>query len=90
MKKNNSNNTHTANNIKMTEYKKELMQYLDSGLDLLVFNDAQLQVVLGESKRSLAYIRQRGEIAYIQKKPRGKIQYFPSDVKAYLLKYRKL
>jgi hypothetical protein len=68
--------------------KQDLLKKLQSTTELGVYNDAELQILLGESKRSLAYLRQRGQIAYIQKKPRGKVQYLASDVLTYLNQYR--
>lgn len=68
--------------------KQDLLKKLQSSSELGIYNDAELQILLGESKRSLAYLRQRGQIAYIQKKPRGKVQYLVSDVLAYLSQYR--
>ena len=77
-------NTSKSSNL----LQQDLLKKLNATNDIGIFNDAELQLLLGESKRTLAYLRQRGEIAFIQKKPRGKIQYLGSDVMTYLSQYR--
>jgi hypothetical protein len=57
--------------------------------DISLLDDVELQIVLGVSKRQTADLRSRGEIAYIQDKPRGLVKYYPADVKAYIDRYRR-
>ena len=76
-----------SNNIKFP-LQQELFKKLNSPNELSIFNDAELQILIGESKRTLAYLRQSGQIAFIQKKPRGKIQYFSADILTYLNRFR--
>ena len=56
--------------------------------EISLLDDVELQIVLGVSKRQTADLRSRGEIAYIQEKPRGLVKYYPADIKAYIDRYR--
>jgi hypothetical protein len=78
----------TSNTIdRKIDSKKRLRESLGLS-DISLLDDAELQVVLGVSKRQTADLRSRGEIAYIQEKPRALVKYYPSDVKAYIDRYR--
>jgi hypothetical protein len=82
----------TGQKLKSSSHKfpleQELHKKLNSPNEISIFNDAELQLLLGESKRTLAYLRQSGQIAFIQKKPRAKIQYFSADILTYLNRFR--
>lgn len=72
--------------INSTTIQNEFAKNTNSTIILL--NDAQLQKLLGVSKRQTAEMRSKRVIAYIQEKPRAMVQYSLSDIEQYLERNR--